>query len=62
MDEWTRECLAIDVAGAIRSERMVEVLSKLASQRGAPRHMLSDNVPEFVASAILRRPASSWRT
>jgi putative transposase len=26
VDEWTRECLAIDVAGGIRSGRMIEVL------------------------------------
>nr|WP_217442770.1 integrase core domain-containing protein [Myxococcus sp. CA033] len=59
VDKWTRECLAIDVAGAIRSGRGVEVLSKLVSQRGAPRHMRSDNGPEFVASAILRWAAEA---
>ncbi|MFY1832064.1 IS3 family transposase [Myxococcus fulvus] len=59
VDEWTRECLAIDVAGAIRSGRVVEVLSKLVSQRGAPRHLRSDNGPEFVSSAILRWAAEA---
>lgn len=54
IDEYTRECLAIDVAGSIRSERVIEVLSKLVSVRGAPRHMRSDNGPEFVSHAILR--------
>ncbi len=29
IDEFTRECLAIDVAGSIRSGRVIEVLSKL---------------------------------
>jgi putative transposase len=36
VDEWTRECLAIDVAGSIRSGRVIEVLSKIISVRGAP--------------------------
>jgi putative transposase len=35
IDEHTRECLAIDVAGSIRSGRVIEVLSKLVSQHGA---------------------------
>jgi len=30
IDEWTRECLAIDVQGSIRSKRVIEVLSRLA--------------------------------
>ena len=54
VDEWTRECLAIDVAGSIRSARVVEVLSKLVSVHGAPRHLRSDNGPEFVATAIIK--------
>ncbi len=54
VDEWTRECLAIDVAGSIRSGRVVEVLSKLVSIHGAPRHLRSDNGPEFIATAIIR--------
>ena len=36
IDEYTRECLAIEVAGSIRSKRVVEVLSKLVSVHGAP--------------------------
>jgi putative transposase len=54
VDEWTRECLAIDVAGSIRSKRVVEVLSRLVSEHGAPRFIRSDNGPEFIARAILR--------
>jgi putative transposase len=54
VDEWTRECLAIDVAGGIRSARVIEVLTQLVSVRGAPRYLRSDNGSEFVASAILR--------
>ena len=54
IDEFTRECLAIDVAGSIRSGRVIEVLAKLISVRGAPRHIRSDNGPEFVSKAVLK--------
>ena len=54
IDEFTRECLAIDVAGSLRSGRVIEVLSKLISVRGAPKYLRSDNGPEFVSRAVLR--------
>jgi putative transposase len=53
IDEYTRECLAIDVAGSIRSKRVVEVLARLVSMHGAPLFMRSDNGPEFVSHRIL---------
>jgi putative transposase len=53
IDEFTRECLAIDVAGSIRSQHVIEVLARLISERGAPRYLRSDNGPEFVSKAIL---------
>lgn len=54
IDEYTRECLAIDVAGSIRSTRVIDVLAKLVSTHGAPTYLRSDNGPEFVSRAILR--------
>lgn len=54
VDEYTRECLAIDVAGSIRSGRVIEVLSRLVSERGCPQVLRSDNGPEFVSKAILK--------
>ena len=54
VDEWTRECHAIDVAGRIRSGRVIEVLSQMISLHGAPRYLRSDNGPEFVSRAILQ--------
>jgi putative transposase len=54
VDEFTRESLAIDVAGSIRSARVIEVISKLISVRGAPRYLRSDNGPEFVSVALLK--------
>ena len=51
VDEYTQEALAIDVAGSIRSSRVIEVLAKLISTREAPRYLRSDNGPEFVSAA-----------
>jgi putative transposase len=53
IDEFTRECLAIDMAGSIRSGRVIDVLTRLISERGAPMFLRSDNGPEFVSKAIL---------
>ena len=54
VDEWTREALAIDVGRSIRSGRVIDVLSRLVSVRGAPRYLRSDNGPEFVSTAVLK--------
>jgi putative transposase len=54
VDEWTRESLAIDVAGSIRARRVVDVLSRLVSVHGAPAYVRSDNGPEFVSKALLK--------
>jgi len=55
IDEFTRECLAIEVAGSIRSGRVVETLAKLISVRGAPTYLRSDNGPGFVSRAVLKK-------
>ena len=54
VDEGTSEGLAIDVAGSIRSRRVIEVLSRLVSERGPPKVLRSDNGPEFVSRALLK--------
>jgi putative transposase len=53
-DQWTREGLAIEVDGRIRSQRVIEVLARLVSERGAPLYLRSDNGPEFVSRALLK--------
>lgn len=53
IDEYTRECLAIDVNSAIRSSRVIEILSALIRVHGAPSYLRSDNGPEFVSHALL---------
>jgi transposase InsO family protein len=52
MDEYTRECLAIDVARRFRGEDITEVLRYLCAVRGAPEYIRSDNGPEFACRAV----------
>jgi len=54
VDEFTRECLAIEVARRITALGVVAVLAALVKERGAPKHMRSDNGPEFIAGAVRR--------
>jgi putative transposase len=53
-DEWTKEGLAIEVDGRIRSGRVIDVLARLVAVHGAPAYLRSDNGPEFVARALLK--------
>ena len=55
IDEFTRECLAIDVARRLTSEDVLERLSDLFIQREPPEHIRSDNGPEFTAKAVRER-------
>ena len=52
LDEFTRECLAIDVARRITSDDVLERLTQLFVLRGAPGYLRSDNGPEFTARAL----------
>ena len=51
-DEYTRECLALEVDRSITAKDVVEVLAYLFEVRGAPKFIRSDNGPEFIARAI----------
>ncbi len=52
VDEWTRECLAIEVAGSIDALRVIAVLERLIARYGTPAVLRSDNGPEFIARAL----------
>jgi transposase InsO family protein len=52
IDEYSRECLAIDVSRRITSEEVLERLAQLFLERGLPAYIRSDNGPEFVAKAV----------
>ena len=57
IDEFTRECLAIDVSRRLTSEDVLERLSDLFIHRGPPEYIRSDNGPEFTALQLRVRPA-----
>ena len=51
-DEYTRECLALEVDRSITADKVVDVLVNLFICRGVPKHIRSDNGPEFIAKTI----------
>jgi len=54
VDEYTRECLAVEVGRTFTSREVILTLQYLFAVRGAPQHIRSDNGPEFVAHAVQR--------
>jgi transposase InsO family protein len=52
VDEFTRECLAIEVARKQSSKDILRSLAGLMLKHGVPKHTRSDNGPEFVAKAV----------
>jgi transposase InsO family protein len=54
IDEYTRECLAIEVGRSFRARNVIDVLQYVFAVRGTPEHLRSDNGPEFVARSVRR--------
>ena len=54
IDEYTRECLAIEVARSFTAQDVIGVLQYLFAVRGTPQYTRSDNGPEFVAKTVRR--------
>lgn len=52
IDEFTRECLALEVERSMNATEVLDVLIELVAVRGLPEHIRSDNGPEFIAVAI----------
>jgi len=52
IDEYTRECLSVDVARKIDAMDVVERLADLFVSRGVPEYIRSDNGPEFVSKQV----------
>ena len=53
IDEFTRECLAIEVDRTIDADHVVAVLDRLAVERGgAPVYVRMDNGPELASHAV----------
>lgn len=52
VDEYTRECLAIEVGRSFDSLKVIRCLEWLFLTKGVPEYIRSDNGPEFVAKAV----------
>jgi putative transposase len=51
-DDFTRECLAVEVATAFPAARVLRVLARLLAERSAPVYVKSDNGPEFIETNL----------
>lgn len=54
VDEYTRVCLSIKAGRSITSENAIDTLAELFAVHGVPKHIRSDNGPEFISAAIKR--------
>lgn len=52
VDNFTRECPAIEVDFSLTGKRVVAVLERLAALRGVPLAIWVDNGPEFISKAL----------
>ena len=54
VDNYTRECLAIEVGPNLKGEDVVRTLTRVTAIRGKPRTIKSDNGSEFISKAMDR--------
>ena len=52
IDEFSRECLAVEVDTSINGVRVTNVLNRVAMQHGLPEMIKVDNGPEFIGKAL----------
>jgi putative transposase len=52
IDEFTRECLAVEVGVSIKSERVRQILKRVCFEKGMPEVIRSDNGSEFIGKAV----------
>jgi putative transposase len=72
-DEFTRECVGLEVERRMNAKFVAATLLKLFAERGVPQFIRSDNGPEFIARSLARMfavhgvaarhidPGSPWR-
>jgi putative transposase len=53
VDNFTRECLALEVDSCFSSQRVTRVLDKVIAQRGTPKALRMDNGPELTSRHFL---------
>jgi transposase InsO family protein len=73
LDEYTRECVCLEVRRSFTSADVATALFDAATRHGPPEHVRSDNGPEFIArgvrnalaslgiSALYIEPGSPWQ-
>lgn len=52
IDEYTRECLAVEVGVSITSEKVRSVLQRVCLENSFPEMLRSDNGSEFIGKAV----------
>lgn len=52
VDDFTKECLAIEVDTSLPGKRVVGVLERLAESRGLPRSVTVDNGSEIISKVL----------
>lgn len=52
IDEYTRQCLRIEVGRSMGAKTVVRILAEVMQTHGEPRALRSDNGPEFIANAV----------
>jgi len=52
VDDFTRECSAIEADTSLGGERVVRVLRRLTETHGLPERIVMDNGPEFTSRAL----------
>ncbi len=52
VEEYSCYCLAIEVATSLSAHQVIQILSGLIDQWGAPEYLRSDNGPEFISQVL----------
>ena len=52
VDNFSRECLALDVAAGFKGTDVAQALTRIVGERGRPRQIRCDNGPEFISKAL----------
>ena len=52
VDEFTRQCVALEVRRSITAGGAAEILREATQRHGVPARLRSDNGPEFIAKAM----------
>lgn len=52
VDDFNRECLAIEADTSLPAQRVIRVLNRLIETKGKPANIRCDNGPEFISHAL----------